>query len=180
MFSLVLSDHATTVARAYGLGAPVREMIMVARGEQGRVWRLDTDTGGFAIKELVIRQTPDDAAADVACQEAMLASSAVPMPRPIRTVAGQVLVDVAGYQVRAYEWVDLLAMDTELDRRWSERHWRPFIRCTTRPRARSSAGSPIPSGRNGGPSCWTTRRQQPPHLPKLSTRRSPSCCAWKP
>jgi Ser/Thr protein kinase RdoA (MazF antagonist) len=115
MFCLVFSDHATTVARAYGLGAPVREMIMVARGEQGRVWRLDTDTGGFAIKELVIRQTPDDAAADVAYQEAMLASGAVPMPRPIRTVAGQVLVDVAGYQVRAYEWVDLLAMDTDLD-----------------------------------------------------------------
>jgi hypothetical protein len=60
MFCLVLSDHATTVARAYGLGAPVREMIMVARGEQGRVWRLDTDTSGFAIKELVIRQTPDE------------------------------------------------------------------------------------------------------------------------
>jgi hypothetical protein len=33
-------------------------MIMVARGEQGRVWRLDTDTGAFAIKELVIRQLP--------------------------------------------------------------------------------------------------------------------------
>jgi hypothetical protein len=61
------------------------------------------------------RQTPDDAAADVAYREAMLASGAVPMPRPIRTVAGQVLVDVAGYQVRAYEWVDLLAMDPDLD-----------------------------------------------------------------
>jgi aminoglycoside phosphotransferase (APT) family kinase protein len=32
-----------------------------------------------------------------------------------RTVTGQVLVDVAGHQVRAYEWVDLLAMDRELD-----------------------------------------------------------------
>ena len=47
---LVLSDHASTIARAYGLGAPAKEMIMVARGEQGRVWRLDTDTGAFAIK----------------------------------------------------------------------------------------------------------------------------------
>jgi aminoglycoside phosphotransferase (APT) family kinase protein len=90
-------------------------MIMVARGEQGRVWRLDTDTGVFAIKELVIRQLPADAAADVAYQEAVLAIGAVPMPRPIRTVAGQVLVDVAGHQVRAYEWVDLLATDTGLD-----------------------------------------------------------------
>ena len=37
------------------------EMILVARGEQGRVWRLDTDHGAFAIKELIIRQTPADA-----------------------------------------------------------------------------------------------------------------------
>jgi Ser/Thr protein kinase RdoA (MazF antagonist) len=94
---------------------PVGEMIMVARGAQGRVWWLGTDAGGFAIKELVVRQTPADAAPAVAYQEAMLASGAVRMPRPIRTVAGQVLVDVAGYQVRAYEWVDLLAMDTDLD-----------------------------------------------------------------
>jgi Ser/Thr protein kinase RdoA (MazF antagonist) len=111
----VLSDHATTLANAYGLGLPVTEMIMVARGEQGRVWRFDTDTGGFAIKELVVGQTAADAAADVSYQEAVLASGAVPMPRPIRTVAGQVLVDVAGHQVRAYEWVDVLAMDQDLD-----------------------------------------------------------------
>ena len=88
---------------------------MVARGEQGRVWRLDTDAGAFAIKELVIRQLPADVVADVAHQEAVLAIGAVPMPRPIRTVVGRVLVDVAGYQVRAYEWVDLLATDTGLD-----------------------------------------------------------------
>jgi Ser/Thr protein kinase RdoA (MazF antagonist) len=112
---LVLPDHATTVAQAYGVGTPVSEMIMVARGEQGRVWRVDTDTGAFAIKELIIPQTPADAVADVAYQEAVLATRAVPMPRPIRTVAGQVLVDVAGHQVRAYEWVDLLPTDRGLD-----------------------------------------------------------------
>ena len=36
---------------------------MVARGEEGRVSRLDTETGAFAIKELIIRQTPADAVA---------------------------------------------------------------------------------------------------------------------
>jgi aminoglycoside phosphotransferase (APT) family kinase protein len=112
---LVLSDHATTIAQAYGLETPAREMIMVAGGEQGRIWRLDTDLGAFAIKELIIRQLPADAIADVAYQEAMLATGAVPMPRPLRTVTGEVLVDVAGHQVRAYEWVDLLATDTGLD-----------------------------------------------------------------
>jgi Ser/Thr protein kinase RdoA (MazF antagonist) len=112
---LVLSDHAPAIARAYGVGTPVKEMIMVARGEQGRVWRLDTESGAFAIKELIIRLTPADAVADVAYQEVVLATGAVPMPRPIRTVTGEVLVDVAGYQIRAYEWVDLLATDPGLD-----------------------------------------------------------------
>jgi Ser/Thr protein kinase RdoA (MazF antagonist) len=113
--SPLLSDHAATIATAYGFGSPVREMIMAARGEQGRIWRLDTDMGALAIKELIICQTRTDAAADVAYQEAVLATGAVPMPRPVRTVAGEVLVDLDGHQVRAYEWVDLLAMDRTLD-----------------------------------------------------------------
>ena len=112
---LVLSDHGAAIARAYGVGIPTREMIMVARGEQGRVWQLDTDMGAFAIKELVIRQMPAGALADVAYQEAVLATRAVPMPRPIRTLAGEVVVDIAEHQVRAYEWVDLLPMDRSIN-----------------------------------------------------------------
>ena len=111
----MLSAHGATIASAYGLGSPAREMIMVARGEQGRIWRLDTDTGAFAIKELVVRQMGADAVADVAYQEALLETGRVRMPRPIRTADGQVLVDVADHQVRAYEWVDVLSMDPNLD-----------------------------------------------------------------
>ena len=54
----MLSDHTAAIGRAYGFGTPLQEMIMVARGEQGRVWRLEADMGTFAIKELIIRQTP--------------------------------------------------------------------------------------------------------------------------
>jgi Ser/Thr protein kinase RdoA (MazF antagonist) len=176
----MLSDHATTIARAYGVGIPAKEMIMVARGEQGRVWRLDTDTGAFAIKELVIRQLPGDAVADVAYQEAVLATGAVPMPRPIRTVAGQVLVDVADYQVRAYEWVDLLATDTGLDPavvgatlaaihqvRYSPA--RPLIDWYTEP-----LGAPR----------WIqlldeAKTADAPFVEALAAG-IPSCCAWKP
>ena len=92
----------------------MRKMIFAARGEQGRIWRLDTERGAFAIKELIVRQTPAAAAADVDFQEAVLATGAVPMPRPVRTVTGEVLVDLEGHQLRAYEWVDLLAMDRAL------------------------------------------------------------------
>ena len=74
----MLSDHATIIGRMYGVGDPVDEMVLVARGEQGRVWRLDTDHGAFAIKELIIRQTPADASADAAYQEVVRATGGCP------------------------------------------------------------------------------------------------------
>ena len=111
----MLSDHAMIIGRMYGVGDPVDEMVLVARGEQGRVWRLDTHHGAFAIKELIIRQTPADASADAAYQEVVRATGAVPMPRPIRTPDDRVVVDLADYQLRAYEWVDVLTMDRSFD-----------------------------------------------------------------
>jgi hypothetical protein len=54
-------------------------------------WRLIR--GAFAIKELIIRQTPADASADVDYQEAVRGTGGVPMPRPIRTTdAGSLLI----------------------------------------------------------------------------------------
>jgi hypothetical protein len=50
----MLSDHAATIDRAYCGGAPVQDMVVAARGEQGRVWRLVTDEGTFAVKDLFI------------------------------------------------------------------------------------------------------------------------------
>ena len=112
----MLADHAATIAATFAGGSsPVSAMAMVARGEQGRVWRLDTAEGPLAIKELLNRQTPADAAADVDYQEAVLEAGTVPMPRPVRAASGDVLLEVADAQVRAYEWVDLLPADTGLD-----------------------------------------------------------------
>ncbi|HKH54583.1 MAG TPA: aminoglycoside phosphotransferase family protein [Propionibacteriaceae bacterium] len=111
----MLSDHAATIARAYCGAAPVQDMVVAARGEQGRVWRLVTDDGTFAVKDLFVRQLPADAAADVAYQEAVLATGTLRLPRPVRTAAGEVLVNIAGHQVRVYDWVDLLPTDTALD-----------------------------------------------------------------
>jgi Ser/Thr protein kinase RdoA (MazF antagonist) len=111
----VLSDHAGAIARGFGCGGHVHDMALAARGEQGRVWRLTTDRGIHAVKELIIRQEPADVEMDVAFQEAVLAAGSVTMPRPIRTVGGDVLLEVAGHQVRAYTWVDLLPTDLTLD-----------------------------------------------------------------
>ena len=111
----VLADHAAVIAQRYGLGRVVEDMAISARGQQGQVWRLVTDRGAFAVKELIVRQTPADAALDVAYQEAVLAAGTVPLPRPVRTPAGEVLTAVAGHQLRVYEWVDLLPADVTLD-----------------------------------------------------------------
>ena len=111
----MLSDHAATIARAFCGGSAVQDMVGVARGEQGHVWRLVTEEGAFAVKDLIVRQLPADAAADVAYQEAALATGALLIPRPVLTAAGEVLLDVAGHQVRVYAWVDLLPADTALE-----------------------------------------------------------------
>lgn len=97
------------------MGTPTGDLTPVARGEQGTVWRLDTDRGSFAIKEPFEPQTEADATADVAYQDAVLAGSQVSMPSPIRTTSGSVLGAVAGRQVRAYQWVDLLPSDADSD-----------------------------------------------------------------
>jgi Ser/Thr protein kinase RdoA (MazF antagonist) len=108
--------HATDlVSQEFGLGAPLRDLSPVARGEQGQVWRLDTEHGSYAVKESFEPSSEIEAAADVDFQEAVLASSSVSMPRPIRTIAGSVLATVVGRQVRAYQWFDLLPADHRFD-----------------------------------------------------------------
>lgn len=111
----MLAAHAGEIAGAYTLGKPCGELALSSRGELGRVWRLDTDEGSFAVKELLVRQLPTDADLDVAYQEAVLSTGSVRMPRPIRTDSGDVVVDVAEHQLRVYEWVDLLPVDRALD-----------------------------------------------------------------
>jgi Ser/Thr protein kinase RdoA (MazF antagonist) len=104
---------AAAIARAYGLGRPIGVATVAARGELGRIWRLPTGGGTWAVKEL-LRFDPEraeaSAAADLAFQEAALAAG-VPLPRPIRSLAGGVLTDVGERGrvrlVRVYEWVDL-------------------------------------------------------------------------
>ena len=80
--------------------------MFAARGELGRVWRLDTERGTWAVKELFVRQDPADAAADVAFQQAARRAGAL-APRPILAVDGTPLAESEGRQVRVYEWHDL-------------------------------------------------------------------------
>lgn len=109
-----LSAHAAAISELYGLGDVEDVAATPVRGEQGEVWELRTVYGRFAVKELLMPQQETDADADVRVQERMLASG-VPLPRPLRTVGGDVLAAVAGHTVRVYEWVDLHGLDRGID-----------------------------------------------------------------
>jgi Ser/Thr protein kinase RdoA (MazF antagonist) len=101
---------AAAVADAYGLGRPLGPPVAAARGELGRIWRLETLTGTWAVKEIFEPDTEAEAGADVAFQEAALAAG-IPMPRPIRARGGTVLAEVDAADrratVRVYTWVDI-------------------------------------------------------------------------
>jgi Ser/Thr protein kinase RdoA (MazF antagonist) len=110
---------ARAAAAEFGLGRVLGEPVVAARGELGRIWRLETATGRWALKEL-LRPRPEAASqalADVAFQEAAL-TAGIPMPRPIVARDGSVLVEVGPpadrRSVRVYTWVDLLGRDAVL------------------------------------------------------------------
>jgi Ser/Thr protein kinase RdoA (MazF antagonist) len=107
------------ICEAFGLGAPMGPMSFVARGELGRVSRLATTTGRWAIKEIeLFVPTVDEADANADLQETMLAGG-VDLPRPRRTVGGHALFD----NVRVYEWREMVPVtvaERGLDERVAE------------------------------------------------------------
>jgi Ser/Thr protein kinase RdoA (MazF antagonist) len=100
--------HVTEICEVFGLGTPKGPPSYVARGELGRVSRLATTTGSWAIKEIqLFLPTIDEADTNVDFQELMLAAG-VDLPRPRRTVDGHALFQ----NVRVYEWLDLTPIPT--------------------------------------------------------------------
>jgi hypothetical protein len=104
------------ICEMFGLGVPTGPMAFVARGELGRVSRLATTKGHWAIKEIEhFVPTVDEADANADLQETMLAAG-VDLPRPRRTVGGHALFE----NVRVYEWRELAPV-TVADRGLDER-----------------------------------------------------------
>ena len=98
-------DDAGAAAVAFGLGVPITGPVVVARGELGRVWKVATAQGLYALKEPlahIVVPSSAEAAFNVEFQERML-SAGVPLPRPVRGPAGAALVG----RWRAYEWAEL-------------------------------------------------------------------------
>jgi Ser/Thr protein kinase RdoA (MazF antagonist) len=85
----------------------------VARGRLGSIWRLDTERGSWAVKQ-VSGEDGGELLEGAAFQEAVLAAG-VPTPAVRRTRAGELIADCGGMRARVHAWVDLHDPDPGLD-----------------------------------------------------------------
>ena len=118
MATVPLNDgHVPSILAAFDLGPWGRlSNGPVASGRFGSIWRLDTERGRWAAKQ--VGDIPDEDLAEqlegAAFQEAALAAG-VPTPALRRTRAGELIADCGGVRVRLHAWVDLHDPDPGLD-----------------------------------------------------------------
>jgi Ser/Thr protein kinase RdoA (MazF antagonist) len=88
----------------------------MARGRIGAIWRLDTDEGRWAVKQ--VEDADDDEIASLlagaAFQDAAFAAG-VPTPAIRRTRGGDVITELGDVRVRVNAWVDLDGPRLDLD-----------------------------------------------------------------
>jgi len=109
--------HVPSILAAFDLGSWGRLSDgPVASGRLGSIWRLDTEVGSWAIKQ--VGELPDEDLAGLlegaAFQDAALAAG-VPTPAVRRTRAGEGIADCGGLRARLHAWVDLHDADVSLD-----------------------------------------------------------------
>jgi Ser/Thr protein kinase RdoA (MazF antagonist) len=112
-----LSDQVPVLLAAFGLGSRGRlSGGPVATGRLGSIWRLDTEAGIWAVKQ--VGNVSDDELTGIlegaAFQEAARIAG-VPTPEVRRTRSGDLIADAAGVRVRLHAWADLLDPDVDLD-----------------------------------------------------------------
>jgi Ser/Thr protein kinase RdoA (MazF antagonist) len=110
-------DHVPCILEEFGFGSWGRlSGGPVASGRLGSIWRLDTEAGSWAVKQV------GDASGDEVTellegarfQEAVLAAG-ISTPAVQRTRAGDVIADCGEVRVRLHGWVDLHDPDPRLD-----------------------------------------------------------------
>jgi Ser/Thr protein kinase RdoA (MazF antagonist) len=118
MGTVSLTDgHVPCILEAFDLGSWGRlSSGPVASGRLGSIWRLDTERGSWAVKQ--VGDAGDDEVAELlegaGFQEAVLAAG-ISTPAVRRTRAGQVIADCGEVRVRLHAWVDLHDPDPRLD-----------------------------------------------------------------
>ena len=110
---LEVGDAAEIAAR-FSLGVAATLSGPVARGEVGQVWRLSTSRGTFAVKEPFEPIPADEVREHADYQEAAHAAG-IPAPAVFRADDGDAFAELAGVQVRVFEWIDLRERDPNVD-----------------------------------------------------------------
>ena len=110
----VLSAYAEPIADAYDLGSVRAFTGPVARGQQGEVWRLQTDRGDWAVKRSYVEFAAADAQRAGEFQN-LAREHGVPAPAAITTRTGHYGRDIAGTLIRVQSWVDVLDPDPMID-----------------------------------------------------------------
>jgi Ser/Thr protein kinase RdoA (MazF antagonist) len=99
--------HADEVARTFGLGT-VRSATPVPGGLSNDLWRVDTDTGRYAVKVMRTNADAPDFRPNVEAAYAVERAAfgaGVPCPEPV-SVDGRCLATVGPELVRVHRWVD--------------------------------------------------------------------------
>jgi Ser/Thr protein kinase RdoA (MazF antagonist) len=78
------------------------------------VWRLSTSRGTFAVKEPFESIPADEVQEHAEYQEAAHAAG-IPVPAVVRAGDGDAFAELAGVQVRVFQWVDLRERDPNVD-----------------------------------------------------------------
>jgi Ser/Thr protein kinase RdoA (MazF antagonist) len=101
------------VLRTFRLGELRGDAVEAARGAMGRVFRVETSTGVWAVKELFdpTRHPPDQLETQALFVEAA-SGAGVAAPRIVRSVGGAIVAAVDGGSWRAFEWIDLAGPST--------------------------------------------------------------------
>jgi Ser/Thr protein kinase RdoA (MazF antagonist) len=110
---LLLHEVGEIVSR-FALGENSVLEGVASGGELGQVWRLETSTGTWAVKELFHREPEADARLSAKFQEVAVRAG-VPAPAVVRTADRRVLLDLDGRQFRVFSWVDILPPDPDVD-----------------------------------------------------------------
>jgi Ser/Thr protein kinase RdoA (MazF antagonist) len=109
--------HVPALLAAFDLGSQGRlSEGPVASGKLGSIWRLDTDSGSWAVKQ--VGDATDDEAAEIidgASFQEMATAAGIPTPRVRRTRAGELIAGVDGLRIRIHAWVDMRDPDLDLD-----------------------------------------------------------------
>lgn len=96
---------AAGVADAFALGTPQREPVAISGGLLNRMWRLDTDRGSFAVKELNLDRGWATRFDDVLRVELAAFAAGIAMPEPV-PVGGHAVAEICGASVLVHRWVD--------------------------------------------------------------------------